>query len=70
MLVLCEKYFDSWLLYIYIQNRRCLGVDGTRPTPSMGLFVKIVKGLKPLTVLAESLVFGFLNGFSNFSVHV
>ena len=34
-------------------------VDGTRPKPGMGLFAKIVKGLKPLTVFAESSAFGF-----------
>ena len=59
MLVLYEKYFDSWLSYIYIHKRRCRGVDGTRPTPGMGFFAKTVKGLKPLTVFAESSVFGF-----------
>ena len=58
MLVLCEKYFDSWASYIYIYKRICGGVDGTRPTPGMGLFTKIVKGFKPLTVFAESSVFG------------
>ena len=34
-------------------------VDGTRPRPGMGLFAKIVEGLKPLIVFAESSVFGF-----------
>ena len=51
MLVLYEKYFDSWLSYIYIHKRRCRGLDGTRPTPGVGLFAKIVKG--------ESSVLGF-----------
>ena len=68
------KYLNSWLSYIYIHQRRCWGVDGTRPTPGMGLFAKIVKGLKPLTVFAESPVFGFwsvsamLLYMSNFSM--
>ena len=56
MLILCEKNFDSWLSYIYIHKRRCGGVDGTCPTPGMGLFAKIVKEFKPLTVFAESSV--------------
>ena len=38
--------------------RRCGGVDGTHQTPRMRLFAKIVKGFKPLTVFAESSVFG------------
>ena len=53
-----RKYFDSWLSYICIHKRRCEGVDGTCPTPAMGLFAKIVKEFKPLTVFAESSVFG------------
>ena len=57
-LVLYEKYFDSWVSYIYINKHRCRGVDGIRPTHRMGFFSKIVKGFKPLTVFAESSVFG------------
>ena len=38
ILVLYEKYFYSWLSYIYIHKHRCRGIDGTRPTPGMGLF--------------------------------
>ena len=59
MLVLCETFFNGWLSYIYIHKCRCRGVDGTRTTPGMGFFAKTVKGLKPLTVFAESSVFGF-----------
>ena len=39
-LVLYEKYFDSWVSYIYIHKHRCRGVDGIRPTPGMGVFCK------------------------------
>ena len=46
-------------IFIYIYKRRCQGVDGICPTPGMGYFAKIVKGLKSLSVFAESSVFGF-----------
>ena len=64
-----ELYKLSMQTWFYVKNISTAGshilidisvdVDGTRPRPGIGLFAKIVKGLKPLTVFAESSVFGF-----------